>query len=133
MRIAAIACLRNSPTPIGRALRRGKLYPRETAYLGYPFSLPKQGEIVAWSMVHYQTAVIVALNTHASEARGADVTIDAYLHPEGSTLTVLYRSDWSDEELQNPPQDQTVTVKHDPDGRATVRVDLPPAGMMILS
>lgn len=133
LRIAAIARLRNSATPIGRALRRGKLYPRETAYLGYPFVLPKLGEIAAWSLVHYQTTVIVALNTHASEARGADVTIDAYLHPEGSTLTVLYRSDWSDEELRNPPQDQLVTVKHDRDGRATVRVDLPPAGMMILS
>ena len=28
--------------------------------------------------------------------------------------------------------DQTVAVKYDPEGRATVRVDLPPAGMAIL-
>jgi glycosidase len=132
LRIAAIARLRNSANPIGRALRRGKLYVRETAFLGYPFALPKQGEIVAWSQVHYQTEVVMALNTNATDARGADVTIDAYSHPDGSMLTVLYRSDWSDEELRNPPTDQTVAVKHDPEGRATVRVDLPPAGMIIL-
>ncbi len=132
LRIAAIARLRNSSTPIGRALRRGKLYARETAYLGYPFALPKQGEIVAWSQVHYQTEVVMALNVNAAEARGASVTVDAYLHPDGSPLAVLYRSDWSDEELRNPPQDQTVIVKYEPDGRATVRVDLPPAGMLIL-
>jgi glycosidase len=133
LRIAAIARLRNSATPIGRALRRGKMYPRDTAYLGYPFAPAKPGEIAAWSQVHYQTEVVMALNTHATDARGADVTIDAYTHPAGSTLTVLYRSDWSDEELRNPPTDQTVAVKHDPEGRATVRVDLPPAGMLILS
>jgi glycosidase len=132
LRIAAIARLRNSATPIGRALRRGKLYARETAYLGYPFALAKQGEIVAWSQVHYQTEIVMALNTNPTEIRGADVTIEAYSHPDGSMLRVLYRSDWSDEELRNPPSNHTVMVKHEPDGRATVRVDLPPAGMMIL-
>jgi glycosidase len=132
LRIAAMARLRNSATPVGRALRRGKMYPRETSYLGYPFALPRQGEIAAWSMVHYQTGVVMALNTHPTEGRGADVTVDAYLHPDGVPLTVLYRSDWSDEQLRNPPRDQTIAVRHQPDGRATVRVDLPPAGMLIL-
>ncbi len=60
-------------------------------------------------MVHYQTEVVMALNTNAAEGRGADVTVDAYTHPDGSTLTMLYRSDWSDEELRNPPPDQTVS------------------------
>ena len=84
-------------------------------------------------MMHYETEVVMALNTNATASRGADVTIDASKHPDGSTLTILYQSDWSDEELRNPPVDRTVLVKHQPDGRATVRLDLPPAGMVILA
>ena len=132
LRIAALARLRNANDPIGRALRRGRMYARETSYLDRPFALPPPGELVAWSMVHYQTAVVMALNTNAAEGRGADVTVDAYLHPAGSTLRVLYHSAWSDDELQHPPLDQTVSVKQQPDGRATVRIDLPPAGMVVL-
>jgi hypothetical protein len=45
--------------------------------------------------------------------------------------TNLYNSDWSDAELRQPPTGQTVTVRHR-DGRATVRLDLPPSGMAIL-
>lgn len=132
-RIAAIARLRNGKDAVGRALRRGRLYPRDTAFSGYPFAIPPQGELVAWSMMHFETEVVMALNTNATASRGAEVTIDASKHPDGSTLTVLYQSDWSDEELRNPPADRTVLAKHQPDGRATVRLDLPPAGMVILA
>lgn len=132
-RIAAITRLRNGKDAVGRALRRGRLYPRDTAFSGYPFAIPPQGELVAWSMMHFETEVVMALNTNATASRGAEVTIDASKHPDGSTLTVLYQSDWSDEELRNPPADRTVLAKHQPDGRATVRLDLPPAGMVILA
>jgi hypothetical protein len=74
----------------------------------------------------------VALNSHGTEGRGANVTVDASLHPAGSTLTVLYRGDWSDAELRQSPQGQTASVQHS-NGRATVRIDLPPAGMAILA
>lgn len=40
--------------------------------------------------------------------------------------------DWDDSELRDPPQDQSVPVQHE-HGRATVRIDLPPAGMAILA
>jgi glycosidase len=133
LRIAAIARLRNSKTAIGQSLRRGFLYPRETSYLGYPFALPPQGELVAWSMVHYNTEVLIVLNTHSLESRGAHVTIDASLHPRGSSLTYLYRGDWSDDALKNTPPQESVPVDYRTDGRATVRVDLPPSGMAILS
>ena len=133
LRIAAIARLRNRRDLIGKTLRRGRLYPRESSYLGYPFRIAPRGELVAWSQVLYRTAVLMALNTNAAEARGAEVTVDSDLHPDGSRMAFLYRGDWSDAELRNPPQDQTVIVRHQPGGRATVRVDLPPAGMAILS
>jgi glycosidase len=132
-RIAAIARLRNRQDKIGIALRRGHLYPRDTSFVDRPFSIPGQGELVAWSRLFFDTTVLVALNTHAFERRGAQVTVDASMHPEGSTLTVLYRGDWSDTELRNPPLDQTVEVTHRRDGRATVPIELPPSGMIILA
>jgi hypothetical protein len=131
LRVAAIARLRNGDDRFGKALRRGQLYPRETSYLDYPFSIPGRGELVAWSQLLFNTEVLMVLNTHGFESRGAEVTVDAGLHPEGSALTYLYKSDWSDAELRRPPQGQTVVVRHR-HGRATVRVDLPPSGMAIL-
>ncbi|MEH2068308.1 MAG: alpha-amylase family glycosyl hydrolase [Nostoc sp.] len=45
----------------------------------------------------------------------------------------LYKSDWSNADLRNPRQNQTVAVQHHNDGRATVRIDLPASGMVILA
>jgi hypothetical protein len=59
--------------------------------------------------------------------------VDAILHPPGTTMTFLYKGDWSDAELRNSPQNQTVQVQHDNSGRAFARIDLPPAGMAILA
>lgn len=132
LRIAAIARLRNNHDRIGKALRRGHHYPRETSFCGYPFSIPNQGELVAWSQILFNTEVLIALNTQAFEDRGAEVTVDASIHPEGSTMTFLYKSDWSDKNLRYSSDDQTVAVHHH-DGRATVRIDLPPSGMAILA
>ncbi len=73
----------------------------------------------------------MALNTHNHEDRGTDVTVDAFLNPSGTRMKVLYDSAWSDSELRRPPEDQSVIVQHD-NGRAFVRLDLPPAGMMVL-
>src|SRR5512135_580877 len=115
VRIATIARLRNRDDFIGKALRRGRLYARETSYLEYPFSLQKRGELVAWSQMLLNTEVLIALNTNAEELRGAEVTVDNYLHPDGSTMTFLYRNDWSDAQLCNPPLDQATVVRHQPD------------------
>jgi hypothetical protein len=64
--------------------------------------------------------VLVALNTHGTEPRGAEVTVDALLHSPGSTLRLLY------------PEGGTVQVRAT-GGRSSVRIDLPPAGMAILA
>ena len=132
-RIAAIARLRNAGDETGLALRRGRQYLRETSFLDRPFTPPGAGELVAWSRILVDHEVVVAVNSHGAEPRGAWVTVDAALHPDsGATLIVRYRSDWSDAELANPPAGQTVTVER-LDGRAVVRIDLPPAGMAILA
>jgi hypothetical protein len=76
--------------------------------------------------------VLVGLNTNGSEDRGAFVTVHAPAHPPGSSMKVLYRSDWSDAELKDPSQNHAVAIEYFGE-RATVRFDLPPAGMAILA
>jgi hypothetical protein len=44
----------------------------------------------------------------------------------------LYASNWSDDQLRNAPHHEAVEVQ-EVLGRAAVRVDLPPAGMVILA
>jgi glycosidase len=117
----------------GKALRRGRQYPREVRFLAASgYQPPRQGELIAWSRVMFDREVVVALNTNGAAARGGDVTVDRTINPPGRLLTVLYRSDWSDAELRAPPAGQTVAVTDD-NGRSTVRIDLPAAGMMILA
>ncbi len=125
-RIAAIARIRRQADPVGLALHRGRQYPRETSFLGLPFTTYGPGERVAWSRILFQQEVLVALNTNGAEGRGAEVTVDNTLHVPGTTIRVLYHSGGNPATLANPPQGQTVFVQQQPDGRATVRVDLPP-------
>ena len=132
LRIAAIARLRNRNDYIGRALRLGICYLRETAYCGYPYSLPGSGEIFAWSRILSEHEVVMVLNTNGIENRGANVTIDENLHPAGSTIKILYRANWSNDQLRHPPENETLIVEKTQEGRAYVNVNLPPAGMLIL-
>lgn len=132
LRIAAIARIRNRADIIGKTLRRGHHYLRETSFCDRAFSIPPAGEVVAWSQVLYVTEVAMALNTHGLESRGAFITVDRSLHPIGSAMTVLYRSDWGDDQLRHPPEMETVTVQQY-QGRTAVRIDLPASGMVILS
>lgn len=132
LRIAAIAHVRNGQDSIGKTLRRGHHYQRETSFCDFPFAIPPAGEVIAWSQVLYTTEVLMSLNTNGLEQRGAFVTVDRSLHPEGSSMAVLYRSDWSDDELPHTPRNETLLVQKY-QGRTAVRVDLPPAGMVILS
>lgn len=132
LRIAAIARLRNGEDSVGRALRMGICYPRETSFCGYPFQMPGAGELFAWSRILSYCEVVMVLNTHGLEPRGADVTVDENLTPPGSKLRVLYRADWTDAQLKQPPTNESLAVEQAPDGRAFVRLELPPAGMVIL-
>jgi len=132
VRIAAIACLRQRADLVGLALRRGRQYVRETQVGERPFAIPHAGELVAWSRILFVQEVVVALNTHGLETRGAFVTIDSGLHRGRARLTVLYNSHWSHAQLRHPPTDETVPIHH-LEGRAMVRLDLPPAAMMILA
>jgi glycosidase len=132
LRIAAIARVRNQQDRVGLALRRGRQYLRETSVQMPQFAFPGRGALVAWSRILFDQEVLVALNSHGTKGRGGHVTVDAALHPVSSTMRVLYHGAWNDAELRHPPQGQTVPVQQS-NGRATVRLDLPPAGMVILA
>jgi hypothetical protein len=60
------------------------------------------------------------------------VVIENKFHRNQPQMTYLYRSDWADAELNNPPMDQHVSIVQK-EGRSTVRIDLPQAGMAILA
>ncbi len=132
LRIAAIGRIRKADDYVGRTLRFGFCYPRETRIFDHPYAMPGAGELFGWSRILADHEVLIALNTNGIEPRGAEVTIDAGFHRPGSQLRVLYRADWSDAQLRNPPTDERVEVQHTTDGRAFVRLDLPAASMVIL-
>ena len=131
LRIAAIARVVRAPDAIGRAMRRGRQYPRDIRVLGLDFSPSRPGELVAWSRILFDTEILVALNTHGTSSRGADITVDSVLHPPGSEIKILYRGDWSEDELKKTPASESKTVQS-VNGRAYIRIDLPASGMMIL-
>lgn len=132
LRISAIARIRSQDDQIGRTLRRGRQYMRETSVSGSPFTTPQAGELVAWSRILFDQEVLVALNTHGTESREGDVTVCGVLHPVSSVLRVLYRGDWNDADLRDPPEAESVVVEQR-HGRSAVHVVLPPAGMVILA
>jgi glycosidase len=73
------------------------------------------------------------MNTHGLGARGAEVTVDPTINGR-DRLRELTRAEWSDERLRaSDGEGEWLTINRQPDGRATVRVDLPPAGMVILA
>jgi glycosidase len=133
IRIAAIARVRNRKDPIGLALRRGRQYMRQIAVDDDgKFILPQPGQLVAWSRILHTYDVLVVLNTNAEMRRSARILLDSRFHAKGSAMSFLYRGDWSDAELRGQAPLQTVEVEY-LDTAATVFVDLPPAGMAILS
>ncbi len=132
LRIAAIARIRNRKDMIGFALRRGRQYLRKTSSnSAHQFKTPGPGEVVAWSRILFDQDVLIALNTNGTQNRSASVLLDSRFHPKESSMKFLYRGDWSNAELKNPPPLQMVPVEHI-NGVSTICIDLPPAGMVIL-
>ncbi|MGF1515454.1 MAG: alpha-amylase family glycosyl hydrolase [Elainellaceae cyanobacterium] len=132
--IAAIARVRNADDSVGLTLRRGRQYLRpirtdasgSDVYGGSSFRDSQAGELAAWSRLLFRQEVLVVFNTHATEARRADVMVDFGMTPPGSQMTYRYRSD----ALQSAGE--TVTVQ-ELDGVAFVSLQLPAAGMAILA
>jgi glycosidase len=82
MRIAELAHIRR----IFKPLRRGRQYQRQVSFLGYPFAYPGHGQIIAWSRIFDDQEVLVVINPHGTEARGARIVIDRRLSAEGMQI-----------------------------------------------
>lgn len=126
--IAAINQVRNRKDLVGLALRRGRQYLRDTTNAAeQPFSIPRAGEIVAWSRIMFDQEVVVVLNTHGTESRQALINVDAVLNPAGRTLIYQYHSDRLNQ------SETLMSIVETMQGRSAIRVELPPAGMAILT
>jgi glycosidase len=78
-RIAQLADVRRRFIP----LRRGRQYDRPISYLTHPFAPSAPGQIIAWSRVFDNQEVLVVVNSHGVERRGARVVVDRRLSAQG--------------------------------------------------
>lgn len=79
VRIASLAAVRRDFKP----LRRGRQYRRQTSFLSYPFGFYGGGELLGWARLYDDQEVLVVVNTHGRENRGARVVVDAKLSRSG--------------------------------------------------
>lgn len=118
------------------ALRFGRQYLRPVSYLGREFQVYGGGEIVAWSRILDDEELLIVLNPHGMQARGADVLIDASLNAAGSTMTIVANT----EEVGNPNylgsqgKNTAKTVQIHASGIHFVKIrDLGPSEMLVLA
>ena len=110
-------------------LRRGRQYLREISGNGVDFGYPTRigagpiRTLIAWSRILDRRELLCAINTDPQQASTAWITVDASLHPANSVLTLRHSSD------AGPAN--TVGVRVDASGRASVQLTLPPAGVAI--
>jgi glycosidase len=77
------------------ALRVGRQYLRPISFLGNPFAVYGNGEIIAWSRILDDEEFLIVLNPHGTQMRGADILVDAALNPLGSAMAVVVNTQWT--------------------------------------
>ncbi len=85
IRIAVLTALRAAYP----ALRHGRQYLRSISFLEKPFNVYGPSEIIAWSRILDDEEVLCVLNSHGSDARGANVLVDTELNPPVNSMTVI--------------------------------------------
>ncbi|MFI5841937.1 alpha-amylase family glycosyl hydrolase [Catenuloplanes sp. NPDC051500] len=109
------------------ALRRGRQYLREISGDGTHFGTPApigdgpMRSLVPWSRIFADHEVLCAINTDPFAARTAWVTVDALLHPPGTTLTCTFNTDQGLE---------GTTVRAEPRNGSAVQLTVPPGGFV---
>jgi len=81
-RITRMTKLRKEYLP----LRRGRQYQRPTAFLNNNFGYYSSGEIIAWSRIFDDQEILVVMNPHGTEARGARIVVDHRLSSSGMKI-----------------------------------------------
>jgi hypothetical protein len=116
-------------------LRHGRQYLRPVSFLGLPFATRGPGELVAWSRILDDEEVLCVVNSHGTDARGADVIIDAGLNPPGSVMTVLVNTMQAaqPQALGTHAAGSVLPVRRSGDGTAYVEIrDVPPSEVLVL-
>lgn len=133
LRIQALTALRKA-CPV---LRHGRQYQRPVSVGEKPFDLQEAGEIIAWSRILDDEEAVCVLNPHGTEARGADVTVDANLNETNSSMEVLLNTAQAADPhtyAGSCPMGTLVPVIRAHDGRAYVEIrDLPPSEVLVLT
>jgi glycosidase len=117
-RIAAINRVRQQLP----ALRYGRQYQRPTSIFGQPFALRGGGELLGWSRLLDDQEALCAVNTHGTDARGANVIVDASLNPSGSTMTVVANTAEVAGAPTSHPAGSSLPVQRAADGTAFVEI-----------
>jgi glycosidase len=78
-RMAVLTRVRQQLKP----LRRGRQYQRPISFLSSSFGYYGGGEIMAWSRIYDDQEVLVVVNAHGDQARGARIVVDGRLSSEG--------------------------------------------------
>ncbi|MCG8551072.1 MAG: alpha-amylase family glycosyl hydrolase [Desulfobacterales bacterium] len=118
------------------ALRFGRQYLRPIAFLDKPFAVYSGGEIIAWSRILNDEEIIVILNSHGTEVRGANVVVDADLNPEVSTMTVIASTEEAGKShyAGSNRTGSVRSVHSDPSGSHYIKVrDVGPSEMVLLA
>ncbi len=72
-------------------LRRGRQYQRQIAFLDNGFGFYSSGEIIAWSRIYDDQEILVVVNPHGTEPRGARIVVDHRLSCAG--MKVILNTD----------------------------------------
>lgn len=148
LRIAALTNLRKKYS----TLRYGRQYQRPIAFLGKPFDYYGPGELIAWSRILDDEEMLCVVNCHGTDARGADIIVDAGLNrppesvqgPRGNSasmqgcfMTVVLNTAQAAVGTQyrgSYPLGAQVPVIHTPDGTAYVNIsDLGASEVIVLA
>lgn len=117
-------------------LRCGRQYLRPVSFFGRPFDIYPGGEIIAWSRILDDEEVLVVLNPHGGETRGANVLVDARLNPAGNRMTVIASTEQagSAEYQGDNGMGSEREIKVDPSGIHYVEIrDLGPSEFVLLA
>jgi hypothetical protein len=133
LRVAALAGLRGEYP----ALRHGRQYLRPVSFLGRAFAVYGPGEIVAWSRILDDEETLCCLDAHGTEARGADVVVDASLNPVGGVMTVILNTAQAADAggfSGSHAVGSSLPVRWTPGGTAYVEIrNLPPSEILVLT
>lgn len=119
---------------VSKALQSGRMYQRQISYDSngsYFVSHAEGGGLIAWSRIHAKTEILIVMNVDNTSRKGL-VTIDNKLS-KGKTARWLYSNGSDNDVFDNNITLDDPLIKEVGNGRVCVDIDLPPAGIAILT